>query len=215
MRFWEWLGKASDAEMGETATSGTGQSGTVALESTATLVMSNAQSIRISQQTSSGNGQVTHRVVLPVPVYYTKLRARWFLRQSNSDATFDQVYTSLLYYDATNVNNFGFAWNSNGGVTKQIQYLNSAGTYVHPGFSYPANGGYLGASWHEIEMDVDISTPEYLRLQFDGETDLTAKAARAVANTTYPCIVLETALAGDANASSISIDQITLDLLEG
>lgn len=214
MRLFEWLGKASDAEVGETATSGTGQSGTVAIVSTASLVVTNALSYYITQQTSSGSGEVRNRIILPVPLPLQKMRATWLLRQSNTDANFGQLYTGLYYYDGTNANLADMVWNSNAGATEEIQYRNSSNVFTNTGFNYPADAGYLGASWHVVSFDVDFSTPEFTRLRFDEETDLVAKAMYAGANATYPCVTLETALAGQTSAANCSIDSITLDTLE-
>ena len=214
MIHWEWTGKADDAQAWNFYSSGTGQSGAMALSTAADTVLTNAQSLKLTQQTSSGNGTCNSRLVLPGWIGYTKFRVTWVYRVDVVDANFYTLQFRCYDFNGTDGVSYSMQQNSGVGATEEMQYFNDSGVAVDTGFYYPEDKGLGDTAWHTIGFDVNAVDYEYTALYFDTQYDLAAKSAKSIAYAAETGVYLEQILVGNTTLSTIYIDSVTVDLLE-
>jgi len=207
---WDWQGMNGDAQPLQIVQAGTGQSGTIALSTTVDEVLTNTKSLKLTQQTSSGAGNVKGRLVIPRPLGLPRMRVGVVYRMFDDDANFDYFQVQLNDNDGTNYRQAIMKQNSAEGVTEEIQYQNSAGALIDTGFTYPADQGNAAQQWYTLEMDVDLQAKDYTRLQFCNETDLVAKGMKELTASNYPSLLLQFRFQGDDTLCQVNIDSVYL-----
>jgi hypothetical protein len=212
--YYEWLGNASDAQPFFTSSTGTGQSGTVAVTTTANNVLTRAEALALTEQTSSGSGESTGSIALPHPLGYKKLRLTWVFRVLMDDTDFYSVTVLMDEYDGTNVSKYEMAMQSDVGSTEQIKYRNSANTLVDTGFTYPTDQGFGGRGWHRAGMDISLEAKTYTRLAFDSEFDISTIDSYSVANASAECINISISCVAKTVLSTALFDSIVVEVLE-
>lgn len=215
MIVYEWLGKADDVVPFSITQVGTGQSGTVALVSTANNVLTNAQAIKITQATSSGAGNVQARLVFPRPIGYERYRFSWVYRLENDDADFNHVRFQVVDFDGTDGEEYALFINSNFGSTKEIQYLTTGEAQTDTGLVYPEDQGIDDQAWTSIGFDVNTTDKKYTRQWLNSDYSLASRDNYSPAS--YPgetALYTFIKLLGTTTACAILIDSFTVETLE-
>lgn len=214
MKLFNYVGNNQDAEFGRTISVGTGQSGTVAPTTTADEVMTNAQAMKITQQTSSGDGQVDLQFYLPKPSGFKRFRILVVWRVPYNDNLFNAAEIGLEAFDGTNRWWTQMSLNSANGVTEEVQYLNDSSALVDTGFNYPTNDLGRVYQWNEFDQILNI-TDDVLELIRMGDQVLSTRpACSKTANITNPSLRITCSMDGDTNASGLLIDSILVEAID-
>lgn len=208
MSYFEWTGKDGDTSPFGISSSGTGQSGTAVVDSTPGLIYSNAQTIKVTSQTSSGSGACKAQIFLPRPVVRQQLKVGMRVLLQADDANFSTLNFLLFDYNGTQEAEFFYRIFSNHGSTEEIQYLNGSAAYVDLGFNYPQDSGVGGKGWHYMEMDIDLESQRFDMLRFDGETSLGSKAVTVISSVADPSLRLDIEIQTTTNLCTFYIDEV-------
>ena len=215
MIVWEWTGQDGDAQPFTVTSTGTGQSGTVALHTTAGEVLTNAQSVKVNQLTSSGSGNVYAKVTLPRPIGVDKLRFNITYRLLNNDADFYWVDFALTDFDGADGEYYGIRHNSYLGAVEEIQYYTTGATRVDTGLAYPVDKGIANIAWWTLSIDLNTTTKKYTRFALNSDAllvDLDNYSPGSYEAETGIAFVAD--LSGKDVASAFLIDSISLEALE-
>ena len=215
MIIYEWVGKADDVLPFSVTQVGTGQSGTVAIVTTANNVLTNAQAIKITQQTSGGAGNVQARLVIPRPIGYERFRYSWVYRLLNDDADFSHVRFEVTDFDGTDGEEYALFINSNFGSTEEIQYLTTGEAQDDTGLFYPPDMGIDDQAWSSISYDINVSDKKYTRQTLNSDYSLASRDSYSPGS--YPGetgIYTYIKLLGTTTACAILIDSFTVETLE-
>lgn len=211
MILWQWLGEYGAVVPGYVVTSGTGQSGTVALTTSTGEVLTLANALKYTQQTSSGDGTVTMDVRIPRPLGARKMRITVDFLIPIADADFDRFMIRYYDYHPTIYYYYGLRQESNAGATEEIQYLNSAGAWVDTGFGYPSD---QYKEWSRIQFTIDLGENKTTSMAFGSEFDLTSRDAAYGAGAFVPGQTIAMLFAGGTTAAEMFVDKIIIDVQE-
>jgi hypothetical protein len=214
MILFEWLGKDGDAQPFSLYSNGAGQSGTVALHTTAGEVLTNAKSLLFTQQTSSGDGKSAGLLYINRPLSFRRVRLLIAYRILNNDADFDTIALVLRDYDGVNSRQYALRQQSNAGATEEIQYLDSGGSNIDTTFRYPTDQGLAARQWHDMGFDADFTAKTYTRMSFDAAFDLSAVDAYESSTSDYPGMLIDLSISGGTTLVSLAVDSIRLEVID-
>jgi hypothetical protein len=214
MKLIEWSGRSEEIICGVNASAGTGQSGSNAVSTTADQVMTNAKSWQITQQTSSGDGDVHTYFALPCEQWMNKMKANLVIQVDSLDVDIDAIYLHLFKYDGTNKTQASLKWNSGYGLVEEFQYLNSANTYVDTGLTYYSDISNTAPIWMNFGFTVDFATPAMTQIHIGNQFADVSYASRQAAVGGNPFMQFKFGLSGDDTLSRINIDRFSLEVLD-
>ena len=206
---WEWTGSDEDTLIGYDTTSGTGQSGGMALTTAQGTVLNKAKSMALTQQTSSGNGLVYWASYLPIWTGVTKKRATITFTPPGTDANFDFFQFTFREFDGSKYWDYSIKWDSNFGATEEIQYINSSGVWTDTGFNYPADE--TTNRWYELQIDIDIVDHLYTFIRLNNQSIQSNIDVYGPANGSFPTSNFILWLDGSTSAVQVNVDSLRLE----
>lgn len=206
---WSWTGSSEEILFGATTASGTGQSGTAALSTTPLEVLTKAKSLHFTQDTSSGDGNVYLVQYLPLWSGVTKKRITYTFSPPGTDANFGYLNFVYREFDGSKYYDYTIKWNSNAGATEEIQYINSSGTLVDTGFTYPADAS--ASTWYELQVDIDISANTYTFIRLNEQSLQSTIPVYEPANSSDPTSNIILWINGSTTASAFNIDSVVIE----
>lgn len=211
MKLFNWSGAPGEVLSGSAAASGTGQSGGLALTTTAAEVLTGASALDFTQQTSSGTGTSANYWIMTLPLGSNIIRFNVVFNLKTADADVLYWLLTMTDYDGTNISSPGLRLNSNYGATEQVEYLNSSDAWTDSGLTYPADLASLYNLFLPMGFDYDRVNHNYLRMWIGEETLLSTISVKSSASSVVAHNNFGVSLAGDDTASECIVDSISLE----
>jgi len=207
---WSWSGLSDQILFGETFQTGTGQTGTMALDTTGKYVMTNAKSLKYNQVTSAFGGTVYNVIYLPREHVAKRLRATWVFMNDNDDADLDHILFVYRVFNGTHYEDYAMRWTSAFGGTEEIQYKNSSGVFTNTGWSYPTDMGG-DERWFELSYDNDLTNQKITFMRLNEQVLQTDAPVHTVSDTSFPTSLMLLQLSGVDTEIAVYVDSFTLE----
>ena len=201
-----WIGDdGADSQPFVHATSGTGQSGSVSVEGTQGLHLTGHRSVKVTQQTTSGDGQSDLYVNTTYPEAHTVVRCYVRFRLVTTSMNFLQWNCTVD--DGTDRHYINWRYDSAYGVSEQLQYKDNAGSMQDSGLSWFFNSGY----WHELEVAYDTSSGYVFGRHNEAVWTPASQMGQVSSNPTSPRLAAWLQLGGNTTALSAYYDELRID----
>ena len=207
MRQFYWDGTLPNRNPWATSSNGTGQSGGVALDTTASRLLNGQVSCKMTSQTSSGNGTIgtSARVMQQTDWRYVRYFERFQIGTDSS--SWANSGHALYIWTGAQYASLQLEIYSNDDSGSLIRVWDSTSAWVDTGLTWTAwNAGNRDA-WFELEMVYDITADEYKMIRLSDDVVTTAFKLDWSANLAQPQFRIDSYITCATSAVSKHVDE--------